>query len=66
MIIHKTKNMLIEFNGYYTHNKKEEIGRKKHFKQNGYDTLILHYGDFKNESLLIQKIKNFYEVKHGT
>jgi len=53
---------IIEFNGFYTHTKEEEIEREKHFKKEGYETLFLHYFDLKNPTQLIEKVNKFLEV----
>lgn len=57
--INNKQNKLIEFNGYYTHTEGEELKRKEYFKQEGYDTLFLHYEDLEDKKQLINKVEEF-------
>lgn len=57
------QKQIIEFNGFYTHNKREEIERSKLFSEYGFTTLFLHYPDLENESDLLNKINDFMVVK---
>ena len=50
---------IIEFNGFYTHTKQEEIAREKLFLEYGFKTLFLHYPDLRDEEGLRQKIVKF-------
>ena len=54
-----TKNKIIEYNGYYTHNEQEEKNRREFLRRYGYRVLFLHSKDLKNEVKLINKINIF-------
>ena len=57
------KKLIIEFNGYYKHNEREETERAELFSKYGFRTLFLHYPDLKNETELLNKITEFLEMK---
>jgi hypothetical protein len=56
---HKFLPKLIEFNGFFTHTKQEEIDRKRYFKERGFKVLFLHYLDLKDKNKCIERIKQF-------
>jgi very-short-patch-repair endonuclease len=56
---HIFSNKVIEFNGFFTHTKEEEIKREKYFKNRGFNVLFLHKSDLKNKEECINKIKQF-------
>lgn len=53
------KKQIIEFNGFYTHTKEEEIVRTNLFLEYGFKTLFLHYEDLTDENRLRQQITQF-------
>lgn len=55
------KKKIIEFFGEFWHKKGDEEDRIEHFKQYGFDTLVLWQEDLSDESFLVSKIKNFME-----
>lgn len=53
------KKLVIEYNGFYTHTREEEIKRRRLFYRYGYRTLFLHQKDLKDKDKLYDKIDNF-------
>lgn len=53
------RKAIIEYNGYYRHNKVKDEVKTKHYAQYGFKTLNLYPIDLKNEKTLIQTISNF-------
>jgi very-short-patch-repair endonuclease len=50
---------IIEFFGHHWHRDEEEETRKNHFKQYGFDTLIIWGNDLKNLESLKEKLRSF-------
>jgi len=65
--VHRTHNLIIEYDGNYWHSREESFERdkkrNKDYRLRGYKLLILRTDDLKNESKLIEKIKKF-EAKY--
>jgi hypothetical protein len=59
------KKLLIEFNGYYTHNEQEEIARAEHFAKYGFKTLFLHYPDLENLARLKETVEKYITPGRG-
>jgi hypothetical protein len=57
--INKDKSKIIEFFGDYWHRKDEEKPRILHFKNFGFDSMIIWEHELKNTNKLINKIKEF-------
>ena len=53
------KKQLIELFGSYWHKPEDEEIRITHFKQFGFDTLVIWDKELKNREQLIDKIKSF-------
>ena len=62
--INKDKRKIIELFGNYWHKKEEEQQRINHFKDYGYECLVIWENELKDKASLLSKIVNFYLVTY--
>lgn len=56
---HNNLQKVIEFNGFYTHTKQQEVARRQYFARRGYGVMFIHYDDLNDKEKTVRRIERF-------